>query len=246
MEAKKFVNFKKEELGVKEYIKGELGKGRISNVTIEYTPIGEKIIIATSKPGLVIGRRGEKIDLLTKILKKRFKLDNPHIEIREIQNPKLDAQLVADEIAISLERKGSLKFKVIAYRMLQDIMRAGALGVEIVLSGKLPSDRARSWRFAQGLMKKTGDPSKVVDRAQSQAKTISGIIGIDVNLLHPDAHIHDRIIIDDALRSKIKMSANNLLTKSENILPVIPNKKEKTKKPVKKKLDNTGEKNDIA
>ena len=85
-----------------------------------------------------------------------------------------------------------------------------------------------------------------MDRAQSQAKTISGIIGIDVNLLHPDAHIHDRIIIDDALRSKIKMSANNLLTKSENILPVIPNKKEKTKKPVKKKLDNTGEKNDIA
>ena len=118
MEAKKFVDFKKEELGVKEYVKKELGKGRISNVSIEYTPIGEKIVIATSKPGLVIGRRGEKIDILTKMLKKRFKLDNPHIEIREIQDPRLDAQLVADEIALLLERKGSLKFKVIAYKML--------------------------------------------------------------------------------------------------------------------------------
>ncbi|MEK6852678.1 MAG: 30S ribosomal protein S3 [Nanoarchaeota archaeon] len=206
MEAKKFVDFKKEELGVKEYVKYELGKGRISDVTIEYTPVGEKIIVSTSKPGLVIGRRGEKIDMLTRVLKKKFKLDNPHIEIREIMDSRLDAQLVADEIALLLERKGSLKFKVIAYKMLQDIIRAKALGVEIVLSGKLPSDRAKSWRFSQGYLKKTGEPSKVVDRAQSQAKTMSGIIGIEVSILHPDAHIHDRIIVDDALRLKIRMN----------------------------------------
>ncbi len=210
MEVKKFVSFKKEEFGIKEYIKHELGKGRISNVSIEYTPIGEKIVVATSKPGLVIGRRGEKIDALTRVLKRRFKLDNPHIEIQEITEPKLDAQLVADEIALLLERRGALKFKVVAYKMLQDIIRAGALGTEIVLSGKLPSDRARSWRFAQGYLKKTGEPSKIVDRAQSQATTIGGVIGINVSILHPDAHIHDRIIVDDALRSKIKLSAQKL------------------------------------
>ncbi len=225
MEAKKFVDFKKEELGVKEYIKYELGKGRISDVTIEYTPVGEKIIVSTSKPGLVIGRRGEKIDMLTRVLKKKFKLDNPHIEIREILDSRLDAQLVADEIALLLERKGSLKFKVIAYKMLQDIIKARALGVEIVLSGKLPSDRAKSWRFSQGYLKKTGDPSKVVDRAQSQAKTMSGIIGIEVSILHPDAHIHDKIIIDDALRAKIKMT---------NVGVVKDEKKEKNKKGDKK------------
>ena len=206
MEAKKFVNFKKEEFGVKEYVKKELGKGRISNVLIEYTPIGEKIIIATSKPGLIIGRRGEKIDSLTKVLKRKFKFDNPHIEIKEIMEPKLDAQLIADEIALLLERRGSLKFKVIAYRMLQDIMRAGALGTEIVLSGKLPSERSRTWRFTQGYLKKTGDPSKVVDKAQSQAKTISGIVGISVSVLQPDAHIHDRIVIDEELRQKVRLS----------------------------------------
>ncbi len=206
MEEKRFVAFKKEELGVKEYIKNELGKGRISNVIIEYTPVGEKIIVSTSKPGIIIGRRGEKIEELTRVLKKRFKLDNPHIEIKEILNPNLDAQLVADEIALLLERKGSLKFKVIAYRMLESIMRSGVLGAELVLSGKLPSERARTWRFTQGYLKKTGDPAKVVDKAQSQAKTIAGIIGIEVSILPATAYIHDRIIVDDELRKRLKVS----------------------------------------
>jgi len=203
MEEKKFVTFKKEELGVREYIKKELGKGRISSVNIEYTPVGEKIIVATSKPGLVIGRRGEKIDELTRVLKKMFKLDNPHIEIKEIIDPSLDAQLVADEIALLLERKGSLQFKVIAYKTLEMIMRAGALGAEIVLSGKLPSERARSWRFSQGYLKKTGDPAKVVDRAMAQATTLPGVIGIKVSILPPNAHIHDKIVIDEELKRKL-------------------------------------------
>jgi small subunit ribosomal protein S3 len=207
MEEKKFVNFKKEELGVKEYIKLALGKGRISYASIEYTPIGEKIIVATSRPGLIIGRKGEKIDELTRILKRKFKLDNPHIEIREIRDPNLDAQLVADEIGMLLERQGSLKFKVIAYKTLQAIMRSGAMGAEIVLSGKLPSERARSWRFAEGYLKKTGDPSKVVDSAMAQAKTLPGIIGIKVRILPPNAHIHDKIVIDDALMQVIRQQS---------------------------------------
>ena len=102
MEAYKFVKLKKEEFGIKEHIKRHLGKGKISNLDIEYTPVGEKIIISTSKPGLVIGRKGEQIQQLTQILKKRFKLENPHIEINEIENPLLDAQGVADEIALAL------------------------------------------------------------------------------------------------------------------------------------------------
>jgi len=205
MEEKKFVVFKKEELGVKEYIKKALGKGKISTVGIEYTPVGEKIAISTSKPGLVIGRKGEKIDELTKILKKRFRLDNPHIEIREIKNPFLDAQLVADEIALLLERQGSLKFKVIAYKMLDSIMKAGALGAELVLSGRLPSERAKSWRFSQGYLKKTGHPSKVVYRAMAQAVNIQGVTGIKVSILPPEAPIHDRIIIDEAFLQNLKV-----------------------------------------
>lgn len=208
MDEKKFVQLKEEELEVREYIKHALGKGRISEVAIEYTPVGEKIIVATNKPGLVIGTRGEKINELTTVLKRRFKLDNPHIEIREITEALFDAQLVADEIALGLERKGSLKFKVIAYRMLEGIMKAGALGAEIVLSGKLPSDRAKSWRFSQGYLKKTGDPAKVVQRAMAQAKTMSGVIGIKVSILPPSAPIHDRIIVDQTLISTLNSQMN--------------------------------------
>ena len=74
MEEKKFVQLKKDEYGIKEFIKSELGKGKMSYVKIEYTPVGEKIIIATSKPGFVIGKKGERILTLTQVLKKKFGL----------------------------------------------------------------------------------------------------------------------------------------------------------------------------
>jgi len=230
MEEKKFVSFKKEELGIKEYVKKSLGKGRISNVAMEYTPVGEKIIIATPKPGLVIGRSGERINELTRVLKKRFHLDNPHIEIQEIRDPRLDAQLIADEIAVLLERDGSTRFKVIAYRTLRNIMKAGALGAEIVLSGKLPGDRARTWRFTQGYLKKTGDTAKVVRRAQAQAITIPGVAGIKISILAPDAELHDKIIVDEALLQKVRLEVKEGVEEEEE-----PEKKKTVKKKATKK-----------
>lgn len=211
MEEKKFVQLKKDELSVKEFVKRALGKGRISRVNIEYTPVGEKIIIATTMPGYVIGRKGEKIFELTRVLKKQFKLENPHIEIQEIGRPEFDAQNVADEIALMLERLGSLKFKIIAYKMLDKIMRAGALGAELRLSGKLPSERAKSWRFANGYLKKTGDTAKIVNRANSVAKTALGVIGVKVSILPPDAVIHDKIDITDELKARIKITPMEMI-----------------------------------
>lgn len=233
MEERKFVAFKKEELAVKEYIKNSLGKGRISAVTIEYTPVGEKIIVSTNKPGLVIGRRGEKIAELTSVLKRKFNLDNPHIEIAEITEPLLDAQLVADEIALLLEKRGSLKFKVIAYKMLQQIVKAGALGTEIVLSGKLPSDRARTWRFNQGYLKKTGEPAKIVDTAQAQATTILGVVGIKVSILHPNAELKDQINVNEEMRQKIRITSLEMQKPVEEEKPA-EKTKAKTKKEKKK------------
>jgi len=209
MEEKKFVNFKKEELAVREYIKNALGKGRISEVTIEYTPVGEKIVVSTSKPGLIIGYGGEKIAELTRVLKRRFRLDNPHIDIAEITKPIFDAKLVADDIALMLERKGSLKFKVIAYKMLQEIISAGALGAEIVLSGRLPSERAKRWRFSQGYLNKTGEPAKIVHRAQSQATTQQGVVGVQVSILRPDAILEDKIVVDEEMKQKIRSTKIN-------------------------------------
>ena len=219
MEERKVVNFKKEEFAIREYMKKMLGKGKVSRVRIEYTPIGEKIIISTHKPGLIIGRRGEKITELTKILKTKFKLENPNIEIDEIRYPEFDAQIMADEIALGLERFGPIKFKIIAYKTLQKIISAGALGVEIRLNGKLPSARAKQWRFAQGYLKKTGDSAKVVDRAQARAETKPGTVGIKVSILSPYALLTDRIIIDEKLIEQLKAQ------KIESLKPVL-NKKQ--------------------
>jgi len=216
MEERKFVQLKKEEFKIKEYIKGAVGKSKVSAVSIEYTPIGEKIVIATSKPGFVIGRKGEKITELTDTLKKQFKLENPHIEIKEIDKPEFDAQTMADEIAISLERFGSLKFKVVAYKMLQRIIKAGALGVEIRLGGKLPSERARNWRFAEGYLKKTGDTAKIVDRAEAVAQTLPGTIGVKVAILSPHKKIHDKIVINEELKQKITENQKIQKIKTEN------------------------------
>ena len=224
MEERNIIKFKKEEFVVREYIKKSLGKGKVSKVKIQYTPIGEKIIISTHKPGLIIGRKGEKIAELTKILKTRFKLENPHIEIDEIKQPEFDAQIMADEIALVLERFGPIRFKVTAYRTLQKIINAGALGVEIVLGGKLPGQRAKSWRFAKGYLKKTGDSAKVVDRAQARAQTKPGTVGIKVSILSPYAVLKDRIVIDEEFIKKLKENSSE---KQED--------KSKTKKSVKEK-----------
>jgi len=202
MEERNTVKFKKEEFSMREQVKENIGKGKVSKVKIEYTPVGEKIVISTSKPGLVIGRKGEKIDELTKMLKENFKLENPHIEIDEITQPEFDAQLIADEIALGLERFGPIRFKVIAYRTLQKIMKAGAMGAEIRVSGKLPSSRAKSWRFAQGYLKKTGDSANVVDKAQAIAQTKPGTVGVKVSILSPDAKLKDRIVVNDKLIEK--------------------------------------------
>jgi small subunit ribosomal protein S3 len=230
MEEKNIVQFKKKEFEIREYIKSLLEKGKVSKVRIEYTPIGEKIVVSTHKPGLVIGRRGEKIDELTRVLKTRFKLENPIIEIDEIIKPELDAQINADDIALSLERFGPLRFKVIAYRALQKIMNAGALGTEIILGGKLPSSRAKTWRFSQGYLKKTGDSSKVVERAKSIAQTKPGTVGVKVAILPPNVPIRDRIQINSPEIERIKMNIENIKTEAENVKIKIKTKVKPRKK----------------
>ena len=242
MEERKFIKLKKEEFGIKEAIRRNLGMGKISRLDIEYTPVGEKIIISTSKPGLVIGRRGEKIEELTRLLKKRFKLENPHIEINEIENPLFDSQVVADDIAMALERMGNLKFKVIAYRKLQEIINAGALGCELRVTGKLPSERARSWRFAQGYLKKAGESRKEIDRAESTALTKTGIIGIKVAIMAPTARVYDKINIDDKMKAMIKGESQESEEKDEKISKKTKKKTSETVKKILKSNEKTKQK----
>jgi len=187
MKEKQFVQALKQEFFIKEFIWNKLG--RIASIRLVRTPIGEKIVVSTDRPGLIMGRGGENIQNLVKELKERFKLENPHIEVTEVENPLLEPRLVAYRIATQLERFGHLAFKAIAYRTLQRIKEAGALGVEIVLSGKLPSEKARTWRFAWGHLKKAGETTKLVKQAKYAANLKVGTIGIKVSILPPDAEV---------------------------------------------------------
>jgi len=230
MEEKKFVDVRKDEYNVKQFVKRMFGKGKISKVRIEYTPVGEKIVVSTHRPGLIIGKKGEKIAELTEILKKRFKMENPHVDIEEIARPEFDAQLVADDIALTLERFGSMKYKAASYKALSRIKNAGALGAELRVSGKLPSDRARVWRFSFGYLKKTGEPSNVVDRAESVATTKQGVVGIKVSILAPNVKIHDQITVDEELIQTIKRNASSI----EEVEKELKKVKKTRKKTVKK------------
>jgi small subunit ribosomal protein S3 len=207
MEEKKFVGVRKDEYNIREFVKRMFGKGKVSRVRIEYTPVGEKIVVSTHRPGWIIGKRGEKINQLTEILKKRFKMENPHVDIEEIAHPEFDSQLVADDIALTLERFGAQKYKASSYRALERIKKSGALGAELRLSGKLPSDRARSWRFAFGYLKKTGDAANVVDRAESVAHTKQGVVGIKVAILAPGVKVVDQISVDEDFMNEVKKNA---------------------------------------
>lgn len=229
MEARKFVGVRKDEYNVKQFVKRMFGKGKVSRVTIEYTPVGERIVVATHRPGWIIGRKGEKIAELTEILKKRFKMENPHVDIEEINHPEFDAQLVADDIAVTLERFGSSKYKASSYRALSRIKNGGALGAEIVVAGKLPSDRAKVWRFAFGYLKKTGDASKLVDRAETVAHTKQGVVGIKVAILAPGVKMPDQIVVDEELLEAVKKNAT-----FEEVEDTVKKIKKARKKTVKK------------
>jgi small subunit ribosomal protein S3 len=193
---RKFVAEKLKEFQIQEYIGQALRGVGHSHTKLQRTPLGEKIIVFASKPGLVVGRSGENIKKLTKTLKKRFGLENPQIEISEIQNINLDANIVAENIATALERFGSSKFKAIGHKAMESVMKAGGLGVEIRMSGKIPSSRAKSWRFYQGYLKKCGDSALTeISIAYAAANLKSGTIGVQVRIMPPEAGLSDKITL---------------------------------------------------
>jgi small subunit ribosomal protein S3 len=191
---RKFVAQNLKEFEIGEFIMENLKKVGYSHTKLQRTPLGEKIIISASRPGLLIGRKGQNIKNLTKTLKKRFGLENPQIEIGEVDSPDLDPQIIAERIANSMERFGSARFKAIGHKVMESVMAAGALGVEILIAGKIPSARAKSWRFYQGYLKKCGNISQTgVRKAYAAANLKSGTVGIQVRIMPPWIKLPDDI-----------------------------------------------------
>lgn len=183
---RKIIEWKKTETQIYLFLREILrGKG-FSDVKLIKMPLGEKVIIYAARPGVIIGKGGVGITKLTYLLKKKFNLENPQVEVVPVENPFLDANIMAEKVALLLERYGVQRFKVIGYRVLKQIMDAGAKGAEIIMSGKIPGERGKSWRFFAGYLKKTGQVAiEKVRKGFAIALMKPGVAGIKVRILPP-------------------------------------------------------------
>jgi len=238
---KQIISKKIREFLIQEYLGKELPKACYSKMDLKKTPLGEKVIIHTAKPGLVVGRKGSNIERITKTLKNKFKMDNPQVEIAELEKPHLDPKSIAETIVSSFERFGPKRFKSIGYRELQKIMDAGAIGAEIIIAGRgVPSKRSKTWRFSEGHLKKSGDISENhMKRSNITANLKSGAIGIKVNILTPDIRLPDKLIYkyEKEVKEEPKKEVKKVEKKEEK-KEEEPKVKKVKKKKVKKKDGN--------
>ena len=177
---------------LEEYLEKELERAGYGGVDIRRIPTGTRVALYVERPGMVIGRKGRSIKQLTDELAHKYKMENPQVEVVEIKVPELSAPVMAKRVAFSLER--GFNYRRAGYTMLRRIMRAGARGAEIVISGKLSGERSRTQRFYDGYLKKAGEPaSKFVSYGYAVAKVKLGVIGVRVRVMPPDVHLPDDI-----------------------------------------------------
>ena len=189
-----FINESMRELEISDFLERELVRAGFGGAEIMRTPLGTRIIIYAMKPGVVIGRRGTNIRELTRILEEKFDLFNPQIAVSEVEIPELNPNIMASRIADALQR--GIHFRRTGFWALNQIMRAGAMGSEIIIKGKLTSRRHRYEKYREGYIPRVGDPAlKNVRIATAAVKMRPGIIGISVKIIPPDAVFPDQVEI---------------------------------------------------
>jgi small subunit ribosomal protein S3 len=191
---KKFVEDGFTKALVHEYLSKELSRAGYGGMTMNRTPMGIQITVYAEKPGMVIGKGGKLIRKLTRDLDRNFRLDNPQIDVQDVGKAELNAQVVANRLASSLER--GWYFRKAGQTTLRRVMDSGALGCEIILSGKLTGPRSRVEKFLSGYVKHSGKPSQeIVDHGYAVAVKKLGTIGCQVRIVPPDAVPPDRFEI---------------------------------------------------
>lgn len=166
-----------EDIKVREYLKKKLAHASVGRVVIERPSKNARITIYSSRPGVVIGKKGEDIEVLRGALQKLMGVP-VHVNIEEIRKPEIDAQLIADNIAQQLEKR--IMFRRAMKRAMQNAMRLGAQGIKIMSAGRLNGiEIARTEWYREGrvpLHTLRAD----LDYGTSEAKTTYGVIGIKV------------------------------------------------------------------
>jgi len=172
-----FATMLNEDLKVRAYLKTKLKNASVGRVVIERPAKNARITIYSSRPGVVIGKKGEDIEVLKSALTKMMGVP-VHVNIEEIRKPETDAQLIADSIAQQLEKR--IMFRRAMKRAMQNAMRLGAQGIKIMSSGRLNGiEIARKEWYREGrvpLHTLRAD----IDYGFGEAETTYGIIGIKV------------------------------------------------------------------
>jgi small subunit ribosomal protein S3 len=195
---KRFITESIKKTEIDEFLQNKLERAGYGGVDISKTPLGTHVVIYAMRPGIVIGRGGETIKDLAITLEENFKLANPQISVSEIEVPEFNAHVIASRVASALQR--GVHFRRAGFWALNQVMEAGALGAEIVISGKLRTERARFEKFRAGYFPRCGDPALTyMKKAEAHVQLKPGIIGVRVKLMPPDAKFPDKIKITEEL-----------------------------------------------
>jgi small subunit ribosomal protein S3 len=187
---RKFVTENIRRVLLKEYLMKAVDRAGFGGVDVQRTPMGTRVTLITERPGIVIGRRGAAIKMLTTAIEKDFKFDNPQVEVQEVDNANLNAQIMAEKLAFALER--GWHFRRAGHSTVRRVMDAGARGCHVVIAGKLTGERHRTEKFKEGYIKFCGEPKlKFVRKGFAVAKLKPGVIGVKVEIMAPDARLPD-------------------------------------------------------
>jgi small subunit ribosomal protein S3 len=179
---------------LKEYLMKETRRAGFGGLDIQRTPMGTRVTLQSERPGLVIGRKGGAIKSLTDAVERQFKFDNPQIEVQEVANPSLNAQIMAEKLANALER--GWHFRRAGHSTVRRIMEAGGKGCLVIIAGKLTGQRHRTEKFKAGHIKYCGEPRNLwMDKGFAIAKLKPGVIGVTVEIMNPLAKLPDEIEI---------------------------------------------------
>jgi len=184
------------EAEVKQFLNKELKRAGLAGIVIQRTPLVTRIVIYCDRPAIVIGRKGRNVKQITRRVEEDFGIERPELEIKKVDNPNLEPDIVAYRISSALER--GMNPRKVGYRALQSIIGSGAKGAEIMLSGKLvgKGGRARTLKMKAGYMKKCGHPSFTqVLSGYMVASCKPGNIGVSVRIVPPKVHFPDEINI---------------------------------------------------
>jgi small subunit ribosomal protein S3 len=222
---KRFITESIKKTEIDEFLQKKFERAGYGGVDLSKTPLGTHVVIYAMRPGIVIGRGGETIKELATTLEENFNISNPQISVSEIEVPEFNAFVVASRVASALQR--GVHFRRAGFWALNQVMDAGALGLEIVISGKLRTERARFEKFRAGYFPRCGDAAlKYMKKAEVHVQLKPGIIGVKVKIMPPDAMFPDKIQIAEELPPE---------EKEEKIGETLPD--QKTEEPPEKQTE---------